>query len=139
MLATFFYTDAANTAITNISLYGPQVFAMEQGQIQTLLLFSTVFAGIGSLAFGFASDKFGPKKTLVTVILLWLAAIMLTSLAVAPWMLFAAGPLVGCALGGTWTVSRTILLALSPPDRKVDEFASEEASDVREAGSTGPA
>jgi UMF1 family MFS transporter len=205
MLATFFYTDAANTAITNMSLYGRQVFAMEQGQIQTLLLFSTVFAGVGSLAFGFASDKFGPKKTLVTVILLWLAAITLTSLAVAPWMLFAAGPLVGAALGGTWTVSRTMLLALSPPDRigeffgvyaltnrlsailgpaiiggiltvlegygtisyrvaigslalllaiglflllrlpdvrpdrKVDEFAPEEASGVREAGSAGPA
>ena len=121
MVATFFYTDAANTAITNMSLYGRQVFAMQQGQIQTLLLFSTVFAGLGSVAFGFASDRIGPKKALVTVLVLWLVAITLTSLAVAPWMLFLAGPLVGCALGGTWTVSRTMLLALSPPD-KIGEF-----------------
>jgi UMF1 family MFS transporter len=104
-----------------MALYGRQVFGMEQAQIQNLLLFSTVFAGMGSVGFGFASDRVGPKKTLVTVLVLWLLAIVLTTLAVAPWMLLMAGPLVGVALGGTWTVSRTMLLALSPPDR-VGEF-----------------
>ncbi len=121
MVATVLYTDAANTAIANTALYAREVFGMEQAQIQTLLLFSTVFAGVGSVGFGFASDRFGPKKTLVTVLVLWLVAIFVTALAVAPWMLLLAGPLVGMALGGTWTVSRTMLLALSPPDR-VGEF-----------------
>jgi UMF1 family MFS transporter len=121
MVATVLYTDAANTAVANMALYGRQVFEMEQAQIQDLLLFSTVFAGVGSVAFGFASDRIGPKKTLVSVLLLWLVSIVLTSLALAPWMLLLAGPLVGAALGGTWTVSRTMLLALSPPD-KTGEF-----------------
>jgi UMF1 family MFS transporter len=98
-----------------------KVFAMEQAQIQSLLLFSAVFAGVGSVGFGFASDRLGPKKTLVMVLVLWLFSIALSALAVAPWMLLLAGPLVGTALGGTWTVSRTMLLALSPPER-VGEF-----------------
>src|ERR671911_1223387 len=42
MISTVLYTDAANTAIANMSLYGRQVFEMEQTQIQTLLLFSAV-------------------------------------------------------------------------------------------------
>ena len=41
--------------------------------------------------------------------------------ALGPWMLFLAGPLVGIALGGTWTTSRVMLVALSPPE-KVGEF-----------------
>jgi UMF1 family MFS transporter len=57
MVSTVLYTDAANTAIANMSLYGRQVFGMEQAQIQSLLLFSTIFAGVGSVAFGFASDS----------------------------------------------------------------------------------
>ena len=122
MVSTVLYTDAANTAIANMSLYGRQVFAMEQAQIQSLLLFSTIFAGVGSVAFGFASDSLGPKKTLVSVLVLWLFSVVLTTLAVAPWMLLLAGPLVGAALGGTWTVSRTMLLALSPPDRTGEFF-----------------
>ena len=122
MVSTVLYTDAANTAIANMSLYGRQVFEMEQTQIQTLLLFSAVFAAVGSVGFGFASDRIGPKKTLVSVLVLWLFSIVLTTLALAPWMLLLAGPLVGAALGGTWTVSRTMLLALSPPERTGEFF-----------------
>ena len=121
MLSTLLYTDAANAAINNIALYGREVFEMEQASIRNLLLFSTIFAGVGSIAFGFASDRFGPKKTLIAVLVLWFVSIALTSLAPSAPLLFLAGPLVGCALGGTWTVSRIMLLALSPPE-KVGEF-----------------
>ena len=37
------------------------------------------------------------------------------------WMLFLAGPIVGIALGGMWTVGRVMLVALSPPE-KLGEF-----------------
>jgi UMF1 family MFS transporter len=121
ILATVLYMDAANTAIANTALYGQQVFGMESAQTTNLLLFSTVFAIVGSVGFGFASDRAGPKRTLVAVLVLWLVAITLAAGALAPWMLFAAGPLVGIALGGTWTVSRVMLVALAPPE-KLGEF-----------------
>jgi UMF1 family MFS transporter len=121
ILATVLYTDAANTAIANTALYGQQVFGMESAETTSLLLFSTVFAIVGSVGFGFASDRVGPKKTLVAVLVLWLVAITLAAGAVAPWMLFTAGPLVGISLGGTWTVSRVMLVALAPPE-KLGEF-----------------
>jgi hypothetical protein len=111
----------ANTAVANVALYGREVFGMGATQIRNLLLFSTVFAGVGSIGFGYATDRAGPKKTLVWVLVTWLAAIVLTTSALAPWMLFLAGPLVGAALGGTWTVSRVMLVALSPPE-KLGEF-----------------
>jgi len=121
ILATVLYMDAANTAIANMALYGREVFRMESAQITNLLLFSTVFAIVGSVGSGFATDRVGPKKALVAVILLWLVAILLAAGALSPWMLFVAGPLVGIALGGTWTVSRVMLVALSPAE-KLGEF-----------------
>lgn len=42
-------------------------------------------------------------------------------MAVAPWMLLMAGPLVGVALGSTWVTSRVMLMALSPAE-KLGEF-----------------
>ena len=74
----------------------------------------------------------------MTVLVLWLAAIFLTSLAIAPWMLLMAGPLVGAALGGTWTVSRIMLLSLSPPDR-VGEFFGVYALAGKVSAVVGPA
>ncbi|QIN80380.1 MFS transporter [Rubrobacter marinus] len=121
IVATFLYTDAANTAIANMALYGREVFGMGQGEIRNLLLFSTVFAVVGSVGSGYASDRVGPKKALVGVLVVWIVAIGLASIALAPWMLMLAGPLVGIALGGTWTVSRVMLVALAPPE-KLGEF-----------------
>lgn len=121
IVATFLYTDAANTAIANMALYGRDVFEMGQGEIRNLLLFSAVFAVFGSVGSGYASDRVGPKGTLVGVLVIWIIAIALASAALAPWMLMLAGPLVGVALGGTWTVSRVMLVALSPPE-KLGEF-----------------
>ena len=121
IVATALYTDAANTAVANMALYGDQVFNMNAGQIRNLLLFSTVFAALGSVGFGLVTDRVGPKKTLLAVLVVWVFAIALAAAAVAPWMLLMAGPLVGIALGATWAVSRVMLVALSPPE-KLGEF-----------------
>ena len=121
IVATVLYTDAANTAIANLALYGRVVFGMDTGQVTSLLLFSTVFAVVGSAVFGFLCDRNGPKRTLLVVLALWLVAIVLSAGALGVWMLFLAGPVVGVALGGMWTVGRVMLVALSPPE-KLGEF-----------------
>jgi len=121
ILATVLYTDAANTAIANMALYGRVVFDMDGTQVRNLLLFSTVFAVVGSAFFGFLTDGVGPKRSLIGVLILWLVAIVLAAAAVGAWMLFLAGPFVGVALGGMWTVGRVMLVALSPP-QKLGEF-----------------
>jgi len=121
VVATILYMDAANTAVSNMALYGKEVFGMGSTGVRNLLLFSTVFAVVGSAASGLATDRVGPKRTLLAVLMLWLAAISLAAAAPTLSTLFIAGPLVGIALGGTWTVSRVMLVALSPPE-KIGEF-----------------
>lgn len=122
ILATVLYTDAANTAVANLALYGREVLGMSGAEITNLLLFSTVFAVVGSAVAGVATDRGGPKKTLAAMLVLWLMGIVISALAVAPWMLFFAGPFVGVALGGTWTTSRVLLVALSPPEKLGELF-----------------
>ncbi len=137
ILATLLYMDAANTTVTNMSFYGREVFAMDQTGIRNLLLFSTVFAAVGSVGFGYASDRAGPKRTLLAVLFLWLVAIVLVAAAPTPGMLLVAGPLVGIALGATWTVSRIMLVALSPPE-KLGEFFGLYSIAGRLSAITGP-
>jgi MFS transporter, UMF1 family len=76
---------------------------------------------VGSVIFGFLTDRIGPKRMLAAVIVLWLVAIVLSAGALEVWMLFLAGPIIGVALGGMWTVGRVMLVALSPPE-KMGEF-----------------
>ncbi len=138
LLATLLYTDAANTIIANMSLYGRVIFEMEQTQIRNLLLFSTVFAVAGALGFGFLTDRLGPKRTLELVLICWLVSVILATAATEDWMLLVAGPLIGVSLGSTWVVSRAMLVALSPPE-KVGEFFGFYALAGRASAVTGPA
>src|SRR5215216_2268776 len=75
ILATVLYTDAANTAVANMALYGRVVFEMDGTQVRNLLLFSTVFAVAGSAGFGLLTDRVGPKRSLASVLVLWLVAL----------------------------------------------------------------
>jgi MFS transporter, UMF1 family len=138
IISTILYTDTANTVTTNMSLYGRTVFEMEQEEIRNLLLFSTVFAAAGAVGSGFLADRIGPKRTLIIVLISWLAAISLATVATEAWMLLLVGPLVGIALGSTWVVSRVMLIALSPPE-KVGEFFGFYSLAGRFSAVTGPA
>src|SRR5918995_4928472 len=117
ILATVLYTDAANTAIANMALYGRVVFEMDGTQVRNLLLFSTVFAVAGSAGFGLLTDRVGPKRSLVGVLVLWLVAIVLTAAALGAWVLFFAGAIVGVALGGMWTVGGGGVVSPPPPQK----------------------
>ena len=117
MLATFLYTDAANTVIANLALYGRQVFDLGSDETRNLLLFSTVFAALGATAFDFACDRLGPRRAMRAVLVTWIVAIALAASAPTVAVLYLAGPLIGVALGSTWVVSRVMLIALAPPEK----------------------
>jgi UMF1 family MFS transporter len=137
IIATFLFTDAANTVVTNMSLYGRVVFDMEQSDIRNLLIFSTIFAVLGATGFGFVTDRIGPKRAMITVVCLWLVSVLVATSALQAWMLLLAGPLVGISLGSTWVVSRVMLVSLSPPE-KVGEFFGFYALAGRFSAVTGP-
>ncbi|ABG03362.1 major facilitator superfamily MFS_1 [Rubrobacter xylanophilus DSM 9941] len=138
MLSTVLYMDVSNTVVANMALYGREVFGMEQADIRNLLLLSTVFAAAGAAGFGLVADLLGPKRTLMAVLGLWLAAIAAVAAATEAWMLLLAGPLVGVVFGATGPVSRVLLIALSPP-AKLGEFFGFYALAGRFSAATGPA
>lgn len=138
ILATILFTDTANTVVSNMSLYGRVVFDMEQAEIRNLLLFSTVFAALGATGAGFLSDRQGPRRTMMGVVVLWLVAVFLATAATEAWMLLMVGPLAGIALGSTWVVSRALLVALAPPE-KLGEFFGFYGLAGRFSAVTGPA
>lgn len=121
MLATFLYLDAANTVVSNLALYGSGVFDLGQGGVRNVLLLSTVFAAVGAAGFGSLVDRIGPRRTLISVLVWWIAALGLVTLSVELWMFYLAAPLLGVAFGATVVVSRVMLIALSPPE-KLGEF-----------------
>lgn len=125
LLANLLFFDALNTVIGFMAIYAVRVlgFDSKTNEVQTVLMLATVFATVGSVLWGRWVDRVGAKRALVLDLGLWIAAligfIFIRDKAIATWLL---APMVGIAMGGTWTASRALLAALAPSDRQGEFF-----------------
>jgi len=117
LIANIIYSDAINTVIVFMAVYASKVIGMNDAQIRTFLIASTVFAAAGSWLAGQLTHRFGPKRTLLGVLSLWLITLMTAGLSQGVGVFWLVGPLAGISLGGTWVSSRTLVAELAPPGK----------------------
>ncbi|UCB56503.1 MAG: MFS transporter [Candidatus Omnitrophota bacterium] len=117
LIAAFLCLNAVNTIIIFMGVYAKRVINFGDAEIIYFMSVSTVFAIIGSYAFGLLTDRWGSKDTLNLVIKLWCLAIFLAMIASFRWMFWIVGPLAGVCLGATWVSARTMLIELVPEEK----------------------
>jgi len=132
LVGRVFYTDAINTVITVMGLYVTNLAVRagrgaEAGErtAQTIMLAAITFAIAGGFAWGWVTDRIGPKRTLSVVLWAWVALFLAAAtigLAGLPLAVFyVVASLMGFCLGGVWAADRPYMLRLSPPER-IGEF-----------------
>ncbi len=132
LVGRVFYTDAINTVISIMALYTVNV-AVATGLSETagerqanLVLMSAItFAVIGGFAWGWLTDRWGPKRTLDVVLYSWTGVFLMAAaigiLGLPLEALYAVAAWAGFSLGGVWAADRPYMLRLTPPGR-VGEF-----------------
>jgi UMF1 family MFS transporter len=96
VIASYFYQDGLGTAISFMALYAVTVLGLPAGGEIRLFVTLTIPAMVGAALAGFSSDRLGPRRTLMLV-LVWIG-----------------GFLVGLCFGGIWAAERPLLLTLVP-------------------------
>lgn len=148
LVGRVFYTDAINTVIAIMALYTVNVavgtgLSETEGerQAQLILMSAITFAVIGGFAWGWTTDRLGPKRTLNLVLLAWvvifLCAALVGILGLPLWTLFIVAASAGFALGGIWAADRPFMLRLTPPLR-IGEFYGLYGMVGRFSAITGP-
>ncbi len=114
ILTSYFYQDAIGTVISFMAIYAVTVMKFPDGSETTLFIVLTVPSIIGAAIIGRLSDRYGPKRTLMGVLIGW--AILLTALVTirSHAAFWALGGMLGLLFGGVWTVERPMLLTLVP-------------------------
>ncbi|MBN2413251.1 MFS transporter [candidate division KSB1 bacterium] len=116
LIAKLLYEDSVQTIVIYMGVYTQIVMGFSREQANLFLIVLTPFAILGSAFCGILTDHYGPKKTLTTVIFLWIVSlfmIVLISNHIAFWIL---GGIIGVLLGSTWTSARPLLITLAPND-----------------------
>ena len=117
IVGRFFYSDPVNTAIVVMSAFATQAIGFTSGEALNILLLLTVVAVLASFGWGWLSDRIGPKRTLLWVLVSWTAGLLLLGLVLDKIPFLVAGAVLGSGLGGVAVTDRLLLLRLAKPDQ----------------------
>jgi MFS transporter, UMF1 family len=122
ILASLFFTDGITTVISFSAIYATTTFGFGRGDLVILFLVLNVVAFPGSLIAGHLADRFGPKRTIVLSLLVWVATILVGYGAQSKSAFFAMACLAALGMGSTQAVGRSFMAQITPPSRESEFF-----------------
>lgn len=122
MIAYFFLNDAIATTIAMMAVYATAIVGFTSSQFIVLYLVSTISTVIGSMIFGYVAKSIGSKRSVTIVAIIMIIALFIAVFASAQWMFWIAGSLFGVSLGSMWVTSRTLIIELSPEEKRGQFF-----------------
>lgn len=137
ILASFVYQDAIGTIVGFMTLYAVKAVGFKQGAEITLFLVLTVPSIFGSYIYGHLVDRFGPKRCLMTTLLLWIVLLAIMIVVPGQTAFWIVGLAIGLNFGGVPTAERPVLLSLVP-DGEAGRYFSLMLLSSRAAAVVGP-
>lgn len=138
LLASFLYTDGANTAIIFLFLFGRDQIGLSLAQFLPIYVIMALASAVGAFIFGKITDKFGHKRTLNLILFLWVVVILALYFKTNYTTFLTVGILGGALLGGIWTTTRPLLVDLTPKS-KIAELFGYQGLTEKFSGVIGPA
>ncbi len=137
LISDYFFEDAIATVIIFMAVFTERVLGMGDEERIIFFIISTAFAMIGAYLLGHLADRLSPKKVLFGIVTGWILILIVFAVNSLPVIFWISGPIVGILLGGVWSVSRPLLIQLSPPE-KLGEFFGLFSLSGRAAAICGP-
>ena len=137
IVASFLYQDAIGTIVSFMAIYAVKAMGFKQGSEITLFLVLTIPAIFGSYAIGRFVDRFGARRTLVAIVVAWIALLVAMVLVPTQGAFWLVGLGIGLIFGGVPTAERPLLLSLVP-EEEAGRFFSLMLLSSRAAAVAGP-
>lgn len=137
LLAFMFISDAILTAELYFAIFLDQIYRISDTEKVTFLVLMQIFAVLGALATGRIADNYGNKRILFLVCLNLILTLSIISFSSSPSILYLLAALLGIGWGGFYTLTRALLVKLSPPS-KLGEYFGFFATFQRFASIIGP-
>ncbi|MEI8135342.1 MAG: MFS transporter [bacterium] len=122
LLAFFLYNDAILTVIGFSGLYAKNTLHFETGDLIILFAMVQTVAIVGSLIFGYITDKTGPKLTIMITLFIWLAVVIGAYLTSSVTAFYIVAGVAGLALGSSQSASRSMMATLTPKEHTAEFF-----------------
>jgi MFS transporter, UMF1 family len=138
LLAFFFYNDGILTIIAFASIYASNTLKFTFVELVYFFITVQTTAIVGSVIFGFITDKIGAKRTIVITLLIWIGVILLTFITETKEMFYVVGLLAGISMGSSQSSSRSLMAKLTPKAHTAEFFGFYDGSFGKASAIIGP-
>ncbi|MEP1954238.1 MAG: MFS transporter [Algoriphagus sp.] len=118
----FFYSMGVQTVMYLAATFGDKELGLPGDQLIITILIIQIVAIAGSYLFAYVSKKFGNKRSLVVMVLIWVGICAGAYLVYTVYEFFALAFVVGLVMGGIQSLSRSTFSKLIP--RSTTDHAS---------------
>ncbi len=122
LLAYLIYNDGVETAIYFSAIYAVQEMGFTVGETVILFLVVQLSALVGSLVFGFLSDRIGAKPSIVATLILWCAVVIWAYAATSKQQFWMVSLVAGLGLGSNQACSRGLMRMFVPAGRDAEFY-----------------
>ena len=137
MIGNFLVIDAVNTVIIFMGVYSSTVVGFDESDKLILFIASTSFALVGSILYGYLTDRIKSKPAMLISVVGWIVALGAASIASEKKSFYLIGAFFGVCLGAVWTASRPLLNSLVP-EEKLGQFYGIYSLCSKAAATIGP-
>ncbi len=122
LLGFLIYNDGVQTMITQASVFATDVLQMETAELGGVILMIQFVALPGALAVGWMADRIGQKFALVCCLAIWVTLLVAAFFITEKWQFWTMAVFAALVLGGTQSVSRTIMGLMTPEAHSAEFF-----------------
>jgi UMF1 family MFS transporter len=122
LIAFLFYNDGVQTMISQASTFAFEVLSMGDADLALVILMIQFVALPGAIFIGYLANRIGQKPTLVVCLLVWIAQLVAAYFVTTNTQFWILAAVAAVVLGGTQSVSRSIMAVMTPPNRTAEFF-----------------
>jgi UMF1 family MFS transporter len=122
LLAFLLFNDGVQTVISQAGTFAEELLGMQTQELVMIVLMIQFMAFPGAVAVGWIADRIGQKTTLLACLAVWIGLLASAFLVHTTGQFWVMAMFVAVVLGGTQSVSRTIMGQMTPPERSAEFF-----------------
>jgi MFS transporter, UMF1 family len=122
LLAFMMYNEGIQTVINMATTYGTVELKLPASALMLTLLIIQFVAFPGSLLFSWLAGKIGTRRSIIVALLIWCCVVVYAYFMTTIWQFFALGMVVGLAMGGSQSLSRSYYGSMIPAEASAEFF-----------------
>jgi MFS transporter, UMF1 family len=122
LLDFLFYNEGIQTVMSQASVFAREVLRMTPSELGMVVLMIQFVATPAAIGVGWLADRVGTKPTLMVCLLIWCGLLVAAYFVNERWQFWCLGVVLSLVMGGTQSVSRAVMGAMTPPAKTAEFF-----------------